>query len=159
MGPPPWRGSGTPRPDGPVGRRAPPTSLCVSARQPRPAARRRIRGGRLPDRLRGDCPGRHPRHARPQALRRGPHRRRGTAHRGQHAALRIHRQPRPHRAARVDTTVAQAERTDSGPALLVRPDGYIAWAGPGVRTDGPDGWHTAWRAWSGPAAEAVRAGR
>ncbi|MFS7877905.1 FAD-dependent oxidoreductase [Streptomyces asiaticus] len=62
-------------------------------------------------------------------------------------------------ASRVDTTVAQAERTDSGPALLVRPDGYIAWAGPGVRTDGPDGWHTAWRTWTGPAAEAVHAGR
>ncbi|MBI0383678.1 FAD-dependent monooxygenase, partial [Streptomyces albiflaviniger] len=62
-------------------------------------------------------------------------------------------------ASRVDTTVAQAERTDSGPALLVRPDGYIAWAGPRVRTDGSDGWHTAWRTWTGPAAEAARAGR
>ncbi|MBD3004093.1 hypothetical protein [Streptomyces sp. 5-10] len=68
-------------------------------------------------------------------------------------------------ASSVDTEVAQAERTDSGPALLVRPDGYVAWAGPGVRTngaygtDGPGGWHSTWRAWTGPAAEAVRTGR
>ncbi|MFE9009301.1 hypothetical protein ACFYOY_45735 [Streptomyces sp. NPDC007875] len=46
-----------------------------------------------------------------------------------------------------------------GPALLVRPDGYIAWAGPDVRTDGPDGWHTAWRSWTCPSAEAVHTRR
>ncbi|WP_345623712.1 aromatic-ring hydroxylase C-terminal domain-containing protein [Streptomyces antimycoticus] len=62
-------------------------------------------------------------------------------------------------APRVDTAMAQAQRTDSGPALLVRPDGYIAWAGPDVRTNGPDGWYTAWRAWTGPSAEAVHARR
>ncbi|MFI0772197.1 hypothetical protein ACH4TQ_46125 [Streptomyces sp. NPDC021218] len=62
-------------------------------------------------------------------------------------------------APRIDTAMAQAQRTDPGPALLVRLDGYIAWAGPDVRTNGPDGWHTAWRAWTGPSAEAVRARR
>nr|WP_162600322.1 hypothetical protein [Streptomyces antimycoticus] len=62
-------------------------------------------------------------------------------------------------APRVDTAMAQAQRTDSGPALLVRPDDYIAWAGPDVRTNGPDGWYTAWRAWTGPSAEAVHARR
>lgn len=44
----------------------------------------------------------------------------------------------------VDTDLTQAERHDDGPAVLVRPDGYIAWAG----TD--DGWRTALRAWRGP---------
>ena len=39
--------------------------------------------------------------------------------------------------------LAQAERHEDGPAVLVRPDGYIAWAG----TD--DGWRTALRAWTG----------
>ncbi|MET8676755.1 hypothetical protein ABZW18_03910 [Streptomyces sp. NPDC004647] len=51
-------------------------------------------------------------------------------------------------APRVDTTVAQARRTDPGPALLVRPDGYIAWAGSTIPTSGPDDWQTAWRAWT-----------
>ncbi|WP_369829302.1 hypothetical protein [Mycobacterium sp. 852002-51971_SCH5477799-a] len=27
----------------------------------------------------------------------------------------------------------QAERADGGPAVLVRPDGYIAWAGPSAQ--------------------------
>ena len=37
---------------------------------------------------------------------------------------------RRHRTPRLDTTnVLQAERTDDGPAVLVRPDGYICWAG------------------------------
>ncbi|CAM5724570.1 MULTISPECIES: hypothetical protein [Streptomyces] len=61
-------------------------------------------------------------------------------------------------APRVDTAMAQAQCTDSGPALL-RPEGHIAWAGPDVRTNGPDGWYTAWRAWTGPSAEAVHARR
>lgn len=50
---------------------------------------------------------------------------------------------RPPGTPPVETTLAQAERHDDGPAVLVRPDGYIAWAG----TD--DGWRTALRAWTG----------
>ena len=41
--------------------------------------------------------------------------------------------------------VQQAERTDAGPALLVRPDGYVAWAG----TLSGDGWAEALRWWTG----------
>ncbi|MCD9587684.1 2-polyprenyl-6-methoxyphenol hydroxylase [Streptomyces sp. MnatMP-M27] len=62
-------------------------------------------------------------------------------------------------ASPIEAPVAQAQRVDSGPALLVRPDGYIAWAGSGVRTNGSDGWQAAWRAWTGPAAEAVHTRR
>jgi hypothetical protein len=51
---------------------------------------------------------------------------------------------RPPGSSPVETTLAQAERHDDGPAVLVRPDGYIAWAG----TD--DGWRTALRTWTGP---------
>jgi len=51
---------------------------------------------------------------------------------------------RPPGTPPVETTLVQAERHDDGPAVLVRPDGYIAWAG----TD--DGWRTALRAWTGP---------
>jgi hypothetical protein len=37
---------------------------------------------------------------------------------------------REHGAAPIDAPgVQQAERADRGPAVLVRPDGYIAWAG------------------------------
>jgi hypothetical protein len=36
---------------------------------------------------------------------------------------------REHGAAGVDVGLLQAERVDSGPAVLLRPDGYIAWAG------------------------------
>jgi hypothetical protein len=37
---------------------------------------------------------------------------------------------REHGAAPGDVPgVVEAERTDAGPAVLVRPDGYIAWAG------------------------------
>lgn len=45
--------------------------------------------------------------------------------------------------------LVQTRRTDRGPALLVRPDGYIAWAGPSVQERGPSGWATAHRAWTG----------
>lgn len=41
--------------------------------------------------------------------------------------------------------VPQARRTDDGPAVLVRPDGYIAWSG--AITD--DGWRRALARWSG----------
>ena len=43
----------------------------------------------------------------------------------------------------VETDLRQVERDDDGPAVLVRPDGYIAWAGTG------DGWRTALRSWTG----------
>jgi len=49
-------------------------------------------------------------------------------------------------ATRCDADVLQAERTDAGPDLLVRPDGYIAWVG---TTAGDGGWRTALRAWTG----------
>lgn len=41
--------------------------------------------------------------------------------------------------------LTQAERTDAGPALLVRPDGYVAWAGARVADDG---WRAALRRWT-----------
>ncbi|HEY2697559.1 MAG TPA: FAD-dependent oxidoreductase [Pseudonocardiaceae bacterium] len=50
---------------------------------------------------------------------------------------------RPPGTPSVETELRQAERRDGGPAVLVRPDGYIAWAG----TD--DGWCGALRAWTG----------
>lgn len=40
--------------------------------------------------------------------------------------------------------VRQAERTDDGPAVLVRPDGYIAWTG----NSGGAGWRTVLQKWS-----------
>jgi 2-polyprenyl-6-methoxyphenol hydroxylase-like FAD-dependent oxidoreductase len=43
--------------------------------------------------------------------------------------------------------LAEVERCDAGPAVLVRPDGYIAWAG--NSTDHP-GWMTVLRWWAGP---------
>jgi 2-polyprenyl-6-methoxyphenol hydroxylase-like FAD-dependent oxidoreductase len=42
--------------------------------------------------------------------------------------------------------LAEVERTDSGPAVLVRPDGYIAWAG---RSSDVEGWRAVLRRWSG----------
>jgi len=45
--------------------------------------------------------------------------------------------------------VVQTRRRDSGPTLLVRPDGYIAWAGPSLQDRGPSGWETAYRSWTG----------
>ena len=56
-------------------------------------------------------------------------------------------------APRVETTLAQARRTDPGPALLVRPDGYIAWAGSTTTTGTAADWQTAWRAWTRPATQ------
>ncbi|MBB5160004.1 2-polyprenyl-6-methoxyphenol hydroxylase-like FAD-dependent oxidoreductase [Saccharopolyspora phatthalungensis] len=48
---------------------------------------------------------------------------------------------------RLDTDLIQAERTDGGPALLVRPDGYVAWAG---ATDAREhGWRDALAGWTG----------
>lgn len=47
--------------------------------------------------------------------------------------------------------VVRVERTDDGPALLVRPDGYIAWAG--TPTDG--GWVEELRWWTGVRAAVV----
>lgn len=47
------------------------------------------------------------------------------------------------------TDLHQAERADSGPAVLVRPDGYIAWAGDSAdRSE----WLGALARWFGPAA-------
>jgi hypothetical protein len=41
---------------------------------------------------------------------------------------------REYGAAPVETPgMLQAERADDGPAVLVRPDGYIAWAGPSAQ--------------------------
>jgi 2-polyprenyl-6-methoxyphenol hydroxylase-like FAD-dependent oxidoreductase len=45
---------------------------------------------------------------------------------------------REHGAAPVEAvTMPQAERADRGPAVLVRPDGYIAWAGPSAEAPVP----------------------
>ncbi|WP_214324884.1 FAD-dependent oxidoreductase [Nonomuraea sediminis] len=51
---------------------------------------------------------------------------------------------RPPGTPPVQTELVQVERHDDGPAVLVRPDGYIAWAG----TD--DGWRTALHARTAP---------
>ncbi|SFP57457.1 2-polyprenyl-6-methoxyphenol hydroxylase [Actinomadura madurae] len=59
-------------------------------------------------------------------------------------------------AGPLHTTLTQARRTDDGPALLIRPDGYIAWAGPSTRVTGAGGWQTAWRAWTGAGPDRVR---
>ncbi|OBK16870.1 FAD-dependent oxidoreductase [Mycobacterium asiaticum] len=42
----------------------------------------------------------------------------------------------------------QAERADDGPAVLVRPDGYITWAGDSTERSG---WDAALARWAGPA--------
>ena len=51
----------------------------------------------------------------------------------------------------LDTALAQAERADRGPAVLVRPDGYVAWAGSSAAT-GRAGWRSALAAWTGDLA-------
>ncbi|NMM91684.1 FAD-dependent oxidoreductase [Rhodococcus sp. SRB_17] len=43
----------------------------------------------------------------------------------------------------------QARRTDVGPALLVRPDGYVAWAGSSTSESGERGWRTVLFRWTG----------
>jgi hypothetical protein len=46
------------------------------------------------------------------------------------------------------TGLVEAERVEVGPAVLVRPDGYIAWAGD---SSDREGWMTALRRWLGHA--------
>jgi hypothetical protein len=55
----------------------------------------------------------------------------------------------------VDSGLNEAERTDDGPALLVRPDGYIAWAG--STTAGDAGWRAALAEWAGARRSALHA--
>ena len=42
--------------------------------------------------------------------------------------------------------LAEVERSDTGAAVLVRPDGYVAWVG---ETSDRDGWMTELRGWLG----------
>lgn len=51
----------------------------------------------------------------------------------------------------VSTPVIQARRTDDGSALLVRPDGYIAWAGSTADPSEASGWRRVLRQWNGTA--------
>jgi hypothetical protein len=50
-------------------------------------------------------------------------------------------------AAPVDSGLREVVRSDDGPALLVRPDGYIAWAG--TTSEGDAGWWAALAEWTG----------
>jgi hypothetical protein len=65
---------------------------------------------------------------------------------------------REHGTPAVDVALLQAERVDSGPAVLLRPDGYIAWAGDSADRSA---WSAALARWtatsSRPAANAQRA--
>ena len=47
----------------------------------------------------------------------------------------------------IEERVITARRTDVGPALLVRPDGYIAWAGPAAAAG--SSWRTVLSHWTG----------
>lgn len=49
-------------------------------------------------------------------------------------------------AALLDTELAQAQRCDHGPAVLVRPDGYIGWAG---ASSDRTGWSAVLTEWTG----------
>jgi 2-polyprenyl-6-methoxyphenol hydroxylase-like FAD-dependent oxidoreductase len=50
-------------------------------------------------------------------------------------------------SAPVDSGLTEVERSDAGPALLVRPDGYVAWAG--STGTGDAGWRAALAHWTG----------
>jgi hypothetical protein len=50
-------------------------------------------------------------------------------------------------SAPAESGLNEVERSDAGPALLVRPDGYIAWAG--STTGGDAGWRSALAEWTG----------
>ena len=55
----------------------------------------------------------------------------------------------PFEQSAANTDITQAQRTDDGPALLIRPDGYITWAGPSIADTG---WRNALREWTGQPA-------
>jgi 2-polyprenyl-6-methoxyphenol hydroxylase-like FAD-dependent oxidoreductase len=55
----------------------------------------------------------------------------------------------------IEERVTITRRTDAGPALLVRPDGYVAWAGPAA-TAGPS-WRAVLSRWTGDRPARVRA--
>jgi hypothetical protein len=55
----------------------------------------------------------------------------------------------------MEERVTITRRTDAGPALLVRPDGYVAWAGPAA-TAGPS-WRAVLSRWTGDRPARVRA--
>jgi len=60
---------------------------------------------------------------------------------------------REHGAQPIDAPgLLEAERADDGPAVLVRPDGYIGWAGDSTDRSG---WTAALARWTGPARSAV----
>ncbi|CAM2837603.1 FAD-dependent oxidoreductase [Mycobacterium intermedium] len=61
---------------------------------------------------------------------------------------------REHSADEIDVAgLLQAERADDGPAVLIRPDGYIAWAG---HSADRCGWLTALARWTGQAVRHPR---
>jgi hypothetical protein len=61
---------------------------------------------------------------------------------------------REHGTGPVDAPgLLQSERADDGPAVLVRPDGYVAWTG---SSSDQDGWRACLSWWSAPASVASR---